>query len=65
LKTLFQTFIAIILGFAVGMLLSEFMGIVGFLWLGKAIGIKYFAIYSAILFGLVSLIWQVKIIQWK
>jgi len=43
------TILALIAGFAIGIKLSEVIGIVGMLGFGRAVGIKYLPIYLAIL----------------
>jgi len=42
------TVLALIAGFAIGIKLSEIIGIVGMLGFGRAVGIKYLPIYLAI-----------------
>ncbi len=42
------TILALIAGFVIGMVLSEVIGIVGFLKYHQAVGIKYLPVYTAI-----------------
>ncbi len=53
-RTLLITLLALIGGFAVGVLLSEVIGIVGVLGFGRVVGIKYLPIYLAMVFAIVA-----------
>ncbi|HLO33698.1 MAG TPA: DUF5957 family protein [Anaerolineales bacterium] len=53
-RILLITLLALIAGFAVGMMLSEVIGIVGVLGSGRLVGIKYLPIYLAILAAIVA-----------
>ena len=48
MKTIALTVLALIIGFAIGMVLSEFIGIIGVLGLGRVVGVKYLPVYTAI-----------------
>ena len=48
MKTIALTILALIIGFAIGIVLSEFIGIIGVLGLGRVVGIKYLPVYTAI-----------------
>ena len=53
-RILLITLFALIAGFAIGIALSEMIGIVGVLGFGRVVGIKYLPIYLAILFAIVA-----------
>lgn len=42
------TMLALIIGFLIGITLSEIIGVVGFLGFGRIVGIKYLPVYTAI-----------------
>jgi hypothetical protein len=48
MKTIALTILALIIGFAIGIVLSEFIGIIGILGFGRVVGIKYLPVYTAI-----------------
>ncbi len=48
------TMLALILGFLIGIKLSEVIGIVGFLGFGQVVGIKYLPVYTAILLAILA-----------
>lgn len=48
MRTFLITLIALLLGFLIGIVLSEWIGIIGVLGLGRAVGIKYLPVYTAI-----------------
>jgi hypothetical protein len=48
MRTFFITLIALLVGFLIGIVLSEWIGIIGVLGLGRAVGIKYLPVYTAI-----------------
>ena len=54
MRTLLITVFALIAGFAIGITLSEVIGIVGVLGFGRAMGIKYLPIYLAIVSAIVA-----------
>ncbi len=47
------TILALIAGFIIGMGLSEFIGIVGFIQYHQAVGIKYLPVYTAIALAII------------
>lgn len=47
------TMLTLIAGFVIGMGLSEFIGIVGFILYHRAVGIKYLPIYTAIVLAVI------------
>ena len=53
-RTYLITVFALIAGFALGMMLSEVIGIVGMLGFGRAVGIKYLPVYFAIVSAIVA-----------
>lgn len=48
------TLIALMVGFLIGLKLSEWIGIVGVLGFGRAVGIKYLPVYSAVITALLA-----------
>ena len=48
MKTIALTIFALIIGFAIGIMMSEFIGIIGVLGFGRVVGIKYLPVYTAI-----------------
>jgi Family of unknown function (DUF5957) len=54
MKTAITAVIGLVAGFLAGILLSDIIGIVGFLMFGRAIGIKYLPIYLAVSFAVVA-----------
>ena len=48
MKTIALTILALIIGFAIGIVLSEFIGIIGILGFGHVVGIRYLPVYTAI-----------------
>lgn len=54
MRTILITVFALIIGFAIGIKLSAFIGIVGVLGFGRAVGIKYLPIYLAIISAIVA-----------
>lgn len=54
MRTIVITVFALIIGFAIGVKLSAFIGIVGVLGFGSAVGIKYLPIYLAIISAIVA-----------
>lgn len=48
MRTIAITVLALILGFAIGIILSEVIGIVGVLAFNRVIGIKYLPFYTSI-----------------
>ena len=46
------TVLALVIGFVIGIKLSEIIGIVGLLGFGRAVGIKYLPIYLGIAFAI-------------
>jgi hypothetical protein len=55
MKTLGWTVVALVCGFIGGIMLSEVIGIVGYLVFHQTIGIKYLPVYLAVLSGGVTL----------
>ena len=53
-RNLLVTVFALIAGFAIGMMLSEVIGIVGMLGFGRVVGIKYLPVYLAIVSAIVA-----------
>jgi hypothetical protein len=51
MRTITVTAVAAVVGFIFGIVLSEIIGIVGYLASGRALGIKFLPIYLAILFA--------------
>jgi putative Ca2+/H+ antiporter (TMEM165/GDT1 family) len=47
------TMLTLIAGFVIGMVLSEVIGIVGFILYHRAVGIKYLPIYTAIVLAVI------------
>lgn len=56
MKLAWITLIALAGGFVAGLLLSEVIGIVGFVVLRQAVGIKYLPVYLALLSAGVALV---------
>ena len=56
MKTLGWTAVALVCGFIGGIMLSEVIGIVGYLVFHQAIGIKFLPVYLAVLSGGVTLV---------
>jgi Family of unknown function (DUF5957) len=54
MKTAITALIGLVAGFLAGIVLSEIIGIVGFLMFGQAIGIKYLPIYLAVAFAIIA-----------
>lgn len=54
MKTVALTILALIIGFAIGIMLSEFIGIIGILGFGRAVGIKYLPVYTAIISAILA-----------
>jgi cation transporter-like permease len=54
MKTVAFTILALIIGFAIGIMLSEFIGIIGILGFGRVIGIKYLSFYTAIALAILA-----------
>jgi hypothetical protein len=48
MRTFVITLIAMLAGFLIGIILSEWIGIIGVLGFGRAVGIKYLPIYTAV-----------------
>ena len=48
MRTIALTILALIIGFAIGIVLSEFIGIIGVLGFGRVVGIKYLPVYTVI-----------------
>jgi hypothetical protein len=48
------TVLALIIGFLIGLKLSEFIGMIGVLGFGRAIGIKYLPVYIAIFLAVLA-----------
>jgi hypothetical protein len=52
--------LAAIGGFVVGMVLSEWIGIIGFLVTGEAMGIRYLPIFLAVMAGMIAIVVQLR-----
>lgn len=48
------TILALFIGFVMGMMISEVIGIAGFVGFGRVIGIKYLPVYTAIAFAVIA-----------
>ena len=48
------TLVALLIGFLIGIKLSEFIGIIGVLGFGRVMGVKYLAVYTAILLAILA-----------
>lgn len=48
MRSLVVTVLALVIGFVIGLMLSEVIGIVSVLGFGRAFGIKYLPVYTAI-----------------
>ena len=48
------TLVALIVGFLIGIVLSEWIGIIGVLGFGRAVGIKYLPVYTAIISAILA-----------
>lgn len=57
MRTLLVTLLALAAGFIAGVILSELIGVIGFLWMGQAVGMKYLPVYLAAVFAAVAWIW--------
>jgi Family of unknown function (DUF5957) len=53
-KAAIAVVIGLIIGFVAGIVLSEIIGIVGFVLTGRAVGIKYLSIYLALAFAVAA-----------
>jgi hypothetical protein len=54
MTTVFAAMIGLVAGFLAGIVLSEIVGVVGFLMFGQAVGIKYLPIYLAVAFAIIA-----------
>lgn len=52
--------LAAIGGFVVGMMLSEWIGIIGFVMTGEAMGIRYLPIFLAVMAGMGAIVVQLR-----
>ncbi len=60
MRLLLSIFVGIFGGFILGIILSEFIGILGMIIFQKPIGIKYLPFYTAVIFTLIALIYNKK-----
>jgi hypothetical protein len=54
MRNIVITVLALIVGFLIGITLSEVIGIVGVLGFGRAVGIKYLPVYTAIISAILA-----------
>lgn len=54
MKTVALTILPLIIGFVIGIMLSEFIGIIGMVGFGRAVGIKYLPVYTAIALAILT-----------
>lgn len=54
MRNIVVTVLALIIGFLIGITLSEVIGIVGVLGFGRAVGIKYLPVYTAIALAILA-----------
>jgi hypothetical protein len=54
MRTIVITVLALLVGFLIGIKLSEVIGIIGVLGFARAIGIKYLPVYTAIAFAILA-----------
>lgn len=54
MRNIVITVLALIIGFLIGITLSEVIGIVGVLGFGRAVGIKYLPVYTAIISAILA-----------
>lgn len=54
MRNILITVLALIIGFLIGITLSEVLGIVGVLGFGRAVGIKYLPVYTAIISAILA-----------
>lgn len=54
MRNILITVLALIIGFLIGITLSEVIGIVGVLGFGRAVGIKYLPVYTAIISAILA-----------
>jgi len=54
MRNIVITVLALIIGFLIGITLSEVIGIVGILGFGRAVGIKYLPVYTAIISAILA-----------
>jgi hypothetical protein len=54
MRNIVITVLALIIGFLIGITLSEVIGIVGVLGFGRAVGIKYLPVYTAIVSAILA-----------
>lgn len=52
--------LAAIGGFVLGIMLSEWIGIIGFLVTGEAMGIRYLPIFMAVMAGMIAIVVQLR-----
>jgi len=65
MKAAFAVLVGLITGFAVGLVLSEIIGIVGFVLTQRPAGIKYLPIYLAIAFAVAAPLVRARIRRGK
>ncbi len=54
MRNLILTVLTLTIGFVIGMMLSEGIGIVGVLGFGRVVGIKYLPVYTAIALAVIA-----------
>lgn len=54
MRTIVITVFALLIGFLIGLKLSEWIGIVGVLGFGRVVGIKYLPVYTAIALAILA-----------
>lgn len=52
--------LAAIGGFVLGIVLSEWIGIIGFVVTGEAMGIRYLPLFLAVLAGMIAIVVQLR-----
>lgn len=54
MRNFILTVLTLIIGFVIGMMLSEVIGVVGVLGFGRVVGIKYLPVYTAIALAIIA-----------